>query len=970
MQMTLEKWQERLERNFAKLAKDRSGSDLPIFALEHGLGERDRRELSKQLRAHQTASMPPQDCWLVWVVYAAEEGYTYAGKEYWSSFEEQIPNWEIQYRDRIRSWYRKFKSEYNGFSPSSLWARNFGIIAWPITHAVLPVYLQRQFAEVLFTLRLQLFRLSSIEPAAIGRMIAANACCGSTRLEEFLQQEELVGRIVLAILGKNSRKGEEPLLQVTLERIVYDLEKVRQSREWLKETRFAVSNRFAGIGQGSGRQNHRFVRSDDQREREPEIKPDILFRHTSNDTWTLVMDVPSFSNLATQKPEVRDFLRGTRCSLNGGEGKKPKGWVLSGKRRAVLKSWPDHGKPLLRFEQNHFHMDRLLGSECLMTGGPVWLFRIGSDGIAREIKGLMVRPSSNYIIARKERIVNLLDHMRVCFVDCTGIEAIRISVPTDVSTEYINWLKAYNLSLAQTIRVWPAGLPARNWDGEGRSEWLTTERPCVGILHDHPVDSYVINLNKGKSEVVPAGKAGHPKFIQLPYLNVGMNHLTVTARKNSEQAGFASKSTHEGFLELRVREPAPWIPGTAAHMGLIVSGDPHDASLGTFWENKYALSVIGPDNRSVSATVTLEGRKGEEILRGKVLEMVKLPITPVTWQKRFSDFLKRKRCAGCHFEASAGILQIDGQELGKCSIRFEHEALPFRWVCRRRQGKLTVRLIDDRERAYSDLTCSYFGLDKPLKLVRLDVEKLLADIDVQSPGGLFVAQSRDHQDLMIVSPVIMDDGFKGFGVASDYGRIDCDPKSLSDVLRFLNYWYSARPIDVFAATRQMNVVDELLRRVFHVLCGSRWAKAENRFVSSLADLRMKRKRAEDELRAEEKLDIEMRLQAKIGNSRRFGAALRIKAAEVPNSINAMTQWYVKIAKTYSVCDDADLCALAIRLVSNPYQVLKFYSENFETVLGRLAERPALLRGARFVALLWVCANHESEVGAVVPRWKE
>jgi hypothetical protein len=27
---------------------------------------------------------------------------------------------------------------------------------------------------------------------------------------------------------------------------------------------------------------------------------------------------------------------------------------------------------------------------------------------------------------------------------------------------------------------------ARAWDGEGHTEWLTTESPCFGIVHDHP----------------------------------------------------------------------------------------------------------------------------------------------------------------------------------------------------------------------------------------------------------------------------------------------------------------------------------------------------------------------------------------------------------------------------------------------------------------------------------------------------
>ena len=40
-------------------------------------------------------------------------------------------------------------------------------------------------------------------------MIATNVSHVTTRFEQFLQQEELVGRIVLSILHRDPRQGEE-----------------------------------------------------------------------------------------------------------------------------------------------------------------------------------------------------------------------------------------------------------------------------------------------------------------------------------------------------------------------------------------------------------------------------------------------------------------------------------------------------------------------------------------------------------------------------------------------------------------------------------------------------------------------------------------------------------------------------------------------------------------------------------------
>jgi hypothetical protein len=44
--MTLDQWQERLKGHFAQLASDRSHSDFPLFALEHGLSEEEFEEIT------------------------------------------------------------------------------------------------------------------------------------------------------------------------------------------------------------------------------------------------------------------------------------------------------------------------------------------------------------------------------------------------------------------------------------------------------------------------------------------------------------------------------------------------------------------------------------------------------------------------------------------------------------------------------------------------------------------------------------------------------------------------------------------------------------------------------------------------------------------------------------------------------------------------------------------------------------
>jgi hypothetical protein len=250
MPMPLEQWQERLEGHFAELAKARANSGFPLFALEHGLADHELEEIDRQLSSRIKAGFLLNPHWLVWVVFATERGYDYDGGEYWHPIEERTIHWDLPHRRQLRGWFKKFQETYHGVIPSGPWAEWFSIIAWPITHAILPKYLQWQFAKALYDLRYRLVRLDPVTPADVGRLLAENTWDASSRFREFLQQEELVGRIVLALLSDRKVEGQSPIYESTLERLVSDLEKVQSAREWLKETRRYVAARFKGASRG------------------------------------------------------------------------------------------------------------------------------------------------------------------------------------------------------------------------------------------------------------------------------------------------------------------------------------------------------------------------------------------------------------------------------------------------------------------------------------------------------------------------------------------------------------------------------------------------------------------------------------------------------------------------------------------------------------------------------------------------
>src|ERR1019366_7799880 len=487
MPMPLEEWQKRLERHFTRLASARSGSDFPLFALEHGLSEEEFEEIAVLLRERLSLGLRLEPHWLLWVIYATELGYDYDGDEYWHSFEQRTPRWRDRgSRNQLRTWFSRFGTTYHGVKPSGSWADWFSIIAWPITHAILPKYLQWQFARTLYDLRYRLASLEALSPNAIGQLLAANAWEASSRFREFLQQEELAGRIVLALLSHREVEGESPIFPQTLERLVSDLEQVQSAREWLQETRRFVADRMKGAGRVPGGTRTGSETQDsgakDDAQAAMRLRPTLVVRRSGASTWSVVVEIPSFAGVARLHPEVRAFLLGTRCKIAGtGDTWMPKGWLFPSAQRRVLKSWPGGGLPLVKFESSNEVLDHLVDSETLLSPGPVWVCRIGADGLAREIAGRIVRPCRKYILLSEEELPCDLPWLVACGMDCDGISAAVLSMPDTLSSDNISALRQLGLQVARTVRIWPAGLSGRSWDGEGHSEWLTTEAPCFGI---------------------------------------------------------------------------------------------------------------------------------------------------------------------------------------------------------------------------------------------------------------------------------------------------------------------------------------------------------------------------------------------------------------------------------------------------------------------------------------------------------
>ena len=939
MPMSLEEWQDRLAGHFEKLAVARTASGYPVFALEHGLNDGEVVSLSNELRESLKAGQRLSRFWLPWVVYAAERGYSYEGDEYWRSFEDQTPFWDGADRYSLARCFRRFLTTYGGMEPTGPWAEHFRIIALPITHAILPKYLQIQFARLLYDLRHQLARLPNTDAASIGRLLSSYGFHTSTRFQEFLQQEELTGRIVLGLLHTESGEGAGPIYPATLERIVSDLETVRTAREWLKEARRAVRDRITGLRRRSPVAGEVVgpAANDSQprKGQHPEIRPNLYLRSKGASTWSVALEFPSFRGIAAVNPEIRKFLQATRCRLNGADDFKPRGWLLSGAQRGALKRWPDVSRPLVEFEAANVLLEHFLDAECRMHDGPFWLFRIGRDGLGREISGKIVRPGRDYIVVGSKDFPQASTFTLQCRLECEHVRAIRLSLPPEVTADHIEWLNDLGIQVARTIRVWPAGLPGRGWNGEGTSEWLTTETPCIGITHDHPIDFYELLLSDGLRTTIEASRVGYPTFVQLPELRTGTHELRVKAQKSERLNDIASTPQAEGSLELRVREPQPWVPGTLFHSGLVVTVEPFDPDLSMFWENQVEIEVKGPEGHQVKCEVTLENARGEEILSDVVGEYFDLPITPKVWQRRFGKFIQEEYREWRYPEAASCTLTVHGEELGEYKLIFEHVVRPVRWVARQVEDSAMLRLIDDTDSEDSLPDCFMISMEKPASLDHLDPSRAIKGFRIAPPGALFTAQHGDHKSVLAFSTgLARGEGFQALNVVPNVDVVSTGKVAPSDALLYASIWNDAKIAGPLSEIRRITVVDSIIRAVVAVIGGKRWSDIERSYI------------ANPERTKEQEL-----LKQYVYKRGGFAAVLARDYCKASGGAPHGRDWYCDVANRFDICQTPELSAFAYDFAFSPEAIIDRYGKKkCDIFLGDLRNFGALFRGARLLAL--------------------
>jgi hypothetical protein len=827
-------WHTRLSTHFRSLrARRRETGNHPIFALEHGLTPDEvvklKGEVQKKIR-----SGPTQADWLAWVIYAAELGYCYTGLEYWQTFENDTPGWyEYGDRDEIRDYFKKFASLYNGFRPLGPWAEHFSIIAWPITHAILPTDLQEQLARKLYEIR-HAFRLEVLQsPDALGQLIASHSDGTSARFQKFLEDPPLVGRIAAALLSRQEAT-DALILPSTLQRITTDLEQVQTARSWLQDARSSAQKaQLRGLithPRNGSAPLPTVPNRAPERERTRAMEAEILLRPSKAERWDVVLEVPDLSSLL-EDASLRDVLRAARCQVAGSTGRPlARGLFLAGIQHIRLERWPQAGEELLRFNPAPPEVNALFRTEYLLRRGPIWVFQLGSDGSGSEVRGKRIRPGRTYILVQSSGSPPLVQGAEIVKLSCAGVQAVLLTTPAPISSDLERSLRTFGLSCAQTVTVWPAGLPPARWDGDGYAEWLSTDIPCVGIKANYRVSAYTLSINQALNGSPPAPQLTvrpdpqtNVSFVQLDALPVGQHRLSVTAHSIGGE-------DVSGELHILIRAPRAW-KGRPATQGIVkINLDPNPCSMEELWEGKAVVEVLGPERRKVMVRTRFWGRN-RAVLHQVDSPHLDLPISAEVWRKIFSDHvLTDVHAQRAYDDAFSLDVEVNAQDLGTFRFSCERTLRSIRWQALSTEAGPTLELTtDENQRTFADV--SRYSFDRPDNPQVIGREQHGGRVPVCRDGGLYLARIGNVEATIIAVPLEMPRA-NVTELRPLFGTYSATGDDLSLLVSLAEMWANA-PVTGAPAGRLLRsaVLRSINQQIFAAIGGPKWNDAELAFSS-------------------------------------------------------------------------------------------------------------------------------------------
>ena len=833
--MTLNSWQQRLTDHFGALCEKNSanGVSRPIFALEHGLADEELSDLTAGLREHTRWTGPANQHWLVWIVYAAEVGYKFAGDQYWQTFAEALPDWRRNGDgDFIKHAFADFGRKFNGAQPSGRFASHFTIICWPITHAILPKDLQRHLASVLYDVRQSFTPSLMASPTALGTLLDANSGRTNSRFRQLSGQHGLLGQIASALLLSEREDTSGLILASTLKRITSDLQAEQKSRDWLKSAKQrAETVSITGVRPGFPTGFPRQSTADDSRR--PEMSSNSLAEVESNKLrlfvrqedarrWSFRATLPNFGVLTRDRPELKQAFATQRSYFSGAsDAFFPEKFLLYGRQEIEFSSIPDLSAPLLKLEYNVPGLTEFLSQTCSLPMFMSLLFRLNGDRTSTYLASGVIRPGRQYLYLtrRTDREQPALQASSSVEISCNGMRGLLIDVPERPSSIYRETARDIGLLVASGLSVHPVGYPAISWDGDGYGVWSEKGPKTLRVTADFEVTQFTFTLQGSTMSDVKTISSPTSKdvLIDLDVSEVGDYKFHITAVIKEQERPLSA-----GLFVKVIPLPDKAIEREQPQ-GFAVLTSPQVPTLEELWNDDAQFDIYGPPQETLACRLTFFEDSEQKISRIYHGPPLTLPVDAFTWRRYLAD-LKAKPIVQTAFDDSLSCtICFRSVRLGQFELHCDREFVPFRWIRRQKNSGYRLRLVQNDS-------------DEPLVVQRYEFAspahfEVIASIPdegfpVGKSGGLFVA-TRGNNTASIVVPASQ------MGLEDLRSKVSRIPavKTPDDLIRLVatsKSWAQAQAVgDVISGGKRNDALVGLRSCLIETLCGGTWLSTED-----------------------------------------------------------------------------------------------------------------------------------------------
>lgn len=797
----LARFHRQLQDHFERLRAGRP-VDSPVFAIEHGMETNEVSTMAGLVDRRVRTGHSMHSTWLPLLVVAAEAGYEYDGGSYWPLLRARLPSWGLNDREMLRTYFRRFVAEYGAFEPAGPWADKFNIIAWPVSHAVLPRVFLSQLAEILYRLREELAVEEITEPARLGRIIETNALHASNRFREQASNVDVIGRIASALLTPDDAPTSTVLLPDTVERIAADLAEHSEARRWLDAARASSKTVFAGTrAPASGRTG-----ADDKSTAAPGL--DISLEE-GRQGLRLVAEVPALKHFAESNDELRQFLMRGRVKFSG-RRRPVHGRALLDSTKFDLDESPFRGAPFAEPESGSSAVRQCL-NDVLRLPSPPWLFKM-RDGHGQLIRSSVLRAGTQYAFVHNADLEPAFPWSTTTD-EVAQLRCTRFGVPDVVDESTVQAAESAGLSLTSTIRVVPVGLPSKGWDDEDHAVWVNGHEVILKVDSDR--EFKLLRAQFGGSQL-QIELEGPSTLLSLGCPPAGSHSLRLVL---TDETG----RSNEGTFNVRVTERGERAAGGRTGQAFQIMFDPPHPTFEELASGEVGIAIAGPQGHRARVSVVLQDRNGP--LAAPQGNSRTLPLSSQDGRTLLNGVLRSEQLSSRVPRADTITIKVEHPEFGHRLVRIEREFEPLRWIYEH-DGE-SLRLVDSVDDRRPEI--SFSPASDPINSLQVP----LCDEDVYKPPavGLFEARIGSAAAGIVTTPSRVS-SFEdlGPGRPPTIERRPASVERIDELVSVARSWRMASKPLFTSHTTSRAVLRSIASAIARDVCGDRWAGVESAYL--------------------------------------------------------------------------------------------------------------------------------------------